>query len=129
MKSYLLVVLTAVAAMANPVEMSDAEAHALAMRDVVERAVGSSCSYNGMSGSCQHTGHCGSTLDFYVSGKCPNDPDDVRCCITKSCNNKKGGYGWCMNKSTAGSFCKEYDGHFEAGFCPGPNDVACCVMT
>lgn len=53
-------------------------------------------------------------------GACPNDPVDVLCCIKKSCKNNQ---GICLNKSRGG--CK--DGHFEKGFCPGNDDVQCCI--
>lgn len=55
-----------------------------------------------------------------MTGACPHDPVDVRCCIQKTC---KSGTGNCLDNEVASC-----PGHFEAGFCPGPNNVQCCVQ-
>lgn len=53
-------------------------------------------------------------------GACPSDPDDIRCCIKKSCDN---GAGTCLDKNVVG--CA--NGQFETNLCPGPSNIQCCV--
>lgn len=57
-----------------------------------------------------------------MTGYCPNDPSDVKCCLSKSCTDTSGSSGICLNNP--GSSCS---GSFITGQCPGPTDVQCCV--
>lgn len=58
---------------------------------------------------------------FTVTGYCPNDPSDVKCCLSKSCTDTSGSGGLCLNTGTGCS------GSFVTNRCPGPGDVQCCV--
>jgi hypothetical protein len=62
---------------------------------------------------------------FTVTGACPNDPADVKCCITKQCTNTVGKGGVCLNNPSSVNKCS---GSFVKGRCPGPSDVQCCVF-
>ncbi|KAL9100192.1 MAG: hypothetical protein Q9187_009393, partial [Circinaria calcarea] len=59
---------------------------------------------------------------FTVNNFCPNDPADVKCCISKSCTSASGKPGECLNNGRS-----KCSGTFVTGRCPGPNDVQCCV--
>jgi len=62
-------------------------------------------------------------LGFTVTGYCPDDPADVKCCLTKQCTDKDGDGGVCLNNDVS-----QCDGTFVTGRCPGPKDVQCCVF-
>ncbi|KAF2194686.1 hypothetical protein K469DRAFT_744532 [Zopfia rhizophila CBS 207.26] len=52
---------------------------------------------------------------------CPNDPDDIQCCVEISCKNNA---GYCRSVSHNG--CP--GGSFDSGnWCPGDNDIQCCI--
>lgn len=59
---------------------------------------------------------------FTVSGYCPGDPPDVKCCISQTCRKSTPGSGLCLNNP--GSSCS---GTWVKGLCPGPSDVQCCI--
>lgn len=61
-------------------------------------------------------------LGFTVSNYCPNDPRNVKCCISKSCTSEAGDTGTCLNNP--GSTCA---GTFVTRRCPGPTNAQCCV--
>lgn len=61
-------------------------------------------------------------LGFTVNNYCPNDPSNVKCCISKSCTSAGGDEGNCLNNP--GSTCA---GTFVTRRCPGPTNVQCCV--
>lgn len=54
----------------------------------------------------------------YVSGKCPKDSNNIKCC-NKACK-VSGKSGKCMFKS-------ECSGTTYSGYCPGGSDFVCCV--
>ncbi|KAF4534501.1 uncharacterized protein LTHEOB_3309 [Lasiodiplodia theobromae] len=68
-------------------------------------------------GVCIKTSSCTSGGGTYISGACPNDPNDVKCCTKASCG--------------SGGTCKFVDkcesGSTKAGLCPGPSDFKCCL--
>ncbi|MCJ1252584.1 hypothetical protein MMC24_000390 [Lignoscripta atroalba] len=66
----------------------------------------------------------GTVLGFTVKGECPNDPDDVRCCVSQTCGVDKFS-GTCVDKSR--NRCQ--NGAFQPKLCPGNNDVQCCLPT
>lgn len=51
-----------------------------------------------------------------ISGFCPNDPDDVKCCLFPYC----GGSGICVDTSTWD--CSGAGGRLVPTECPGPNN-------
>ncbi|KAL8849168.1 MAG: hypothetical protein Q9221_005845 [Calogaya cf. arnoldii] len=57
-----------------------------------------------------------------MAGHCPNDPNDVQCCVKKTCSTPQGA-GTCINTADKGS-CK---GAMVAGHCPGDDTIQCCV--
>lgn len=61
------------------------------------------------------------TIGFVVTGYCPDDPANVKCCLSKACTSTAGSKGLCLN---TGSGC---DGTFVKNRCPGPSDVQCCI--
>jgi hypothetical protein len=59
---------------------------------------------------------------FTVTGACPRDPANVRCCIRTACRAPYGSYSC---RDTNRPSCS--GGAFVPGYCPGPNGVQCCV--
>jgi hypothetical protein len=45
-------------------------------------------------GICIHTATCRSNGGTYISGGCPYDVEDVKCCIIEGCA-PSGRYSWC----------------------------------
>ncbi|KAL9635664.1 MAG: hypothetical protein Q9164_003316 [Protoblastenia rupestris] len=83
-------------------------------------AIGSVCRAPQGSGTCKASSSC--TNGFTVTGACPNDPTDVKCCIVASC--KDGATpGNCLDKSTTP--CT--GGTFKTDLCPGGNNIQCCL--
>ncbi|KAH8592280.1 hypothetical protein B0O99DRAFT_663239 [Bisporella sp. PMI_857] len=76
-------------------------------------------------GICIHTGTCTSYGGKYISGGCPSDPSDVRCCVIGLADslstNPCGVPSWCT--WTANS-CP---GAFHPGHCPGGTNYQCCL--
>ncbi|KAL8677942.1 MAG: hypothetical protein Q9186_005665 [Xanthomendoza sp. 1 TL-2023] len=48
-----------------------------------------------------------------------------QCCVQKACTVPSSGSGLCRSKANNG--CA--GGTFHSGFCPGPNDIQCCVLS
>lgn len=53
------------------------------------------------------------------------DPDNIKCCISASCTSSSGTVGQCLDNSVLP--CS--GGAFQAGLCPGPDNVQCCLPT
>jgi len=70
-------------------------------------------------GICINTGICDSYNGSNVIGKCPNDPNDVKCCFSIPCSSN-GKLGNCMFKSQCA-------GETVTGLCPGGTDFICCL--
>ncbi|KAM5430510.1 hypothetical protein McanMca71_006852 [Microsporum canis] len=90
-----------------------------------ERAIGSKCNAPEGEGSCQTTGNCKGIS--YPQALCPNDPNDVQCCVEHQCSTGAGS-GFCRSVSNNG--CP--GGHFDKGSgpdwpCPGSDDIQCCI--
>jgi len=81
-------------------------------------AINGKCSSG--NGVCVSTTSCSNSGGTYVSGKCPNDPANIKCC-NKNCS-YNGKSGQCKFKSQ----CK---GTTYSGLCPGGNDFLCCIDT
>ena len=78
-------------------------------------ALNGPCSIDGTPGVCVTTANCAAGDGSFRSGFCPNDPDNVRCCIKPEC----GSGGNCRSTSSC-------NGTPKAGLCPGPSDFQCC---
>ena len=80
-------------------------------------SVNDKCS--GRTGICLKTDTCSQYGGQTFSGKCPSDPNDVKCCDSISCS-ADGKSGQCVFESQ----CK---GTAYSGKCPGGSDFKCCV--
>ncbi|KAI6350974.1 hypothetical protein MCOR25_010237 [Pyricularia grisea] len=83
-------------------------------------AIGSLCKANKVTGTCQTTSWCkGRKGQQPVTGACPNDPDNVKCCIFPECEGDVG--MGCFLESE----CYTYT---HPGLCPGPSNYKCCAI-
>ena len=89
----------------------------LAIISTTFAATNGQCS--GRSGICISTSSCSQSGGTSYSGKCPNDPNDIKCCDNIPCT-ADGKSGKCV-------FTSECDGETYSGKCPGGNDFKCCV--
>ena len=89
----------------------------LATISTIFAATNDKCS--GRSGICISTSTCSNYGGTSYTGKCPNDPNDVRCCDNIPCT-ADGKSGNCV-------FTSQCDGETYSGKCPGGNDFKCCV--
>ena len=78
-------------------------------------ALNGPCSIDGTPGVCVTTTNCAASDGSFRSGFCPNDPENVRCCIKPEC----GSGGNCRPEGTC-------DGTTKTGLCPGPASFKCC---
>jgi hypothetical protein len=83
-------------------------------------AVNGEC--NGRTGICINTDKCSSYGGQTFSGKCPSDPNDVKCCDNIPCTANDGRKGSCL-------FTSQCNGEIFSGKCPGGSDFKCCVNT
>ena len=81
-------------------------------------AVNGGCS--GRSGICIKTSTCSNFGGQSFSGKCPSDPNDVKCCDNIPCTANDGRSGSCV-------FTSQCNGETFSGKCPGGSDFKCCV--
>ncbi|KAG0332689.1 hypothetical protein BG000_009814 [Podila horticola] len=77
---------------------------------------------NSGPGICIPTSQCTGGGGSYVSGFCPNDPANVKCCTYGGCKVPNGNsiiYGSCIpsNACTTTRY---------TGYCPGGSDIQCC---
>ena len=88
-------------------------ASALAERSVLNGA----CTGKGKApGVCIATAKCSSGGGTYITGACPNLPNDIKCCTKTACGSG-GNCRWtsqCSHSSVS-------------GLCPGPANFKCCV--
>ena len=73
------------------------------------------------NGICITTDDCTKSGGSYVSGKCPNDPNNVKCC------NKQCSYNGKQGECKFVDDCK--NGNVYSGLCPGNNNFKCCIQT
>ena len=74
---------------------------------------------SGRSGICISTGTCSNYGGESFSGKCPSDPNDVKCCDNIPCS-ANGKSGQCL-------FTSQCSGESVSGKCPGGTDFKCCL--
>lgn len=84
-----------------------------------DRAINGRCTGSGgRAGVCISTSSCSSGGGVSISGACPNDPADIKCCTKASCG--------------SGGSCKwtsDCTGSTQSGLCPGPSNFMCCLGT
>ena len=88
---------------------------------------------DGRTGTCINKNTCGGNKKVPVPGWCPNDPDEVQCCVdpkpsssASSCTvgGGDGRSGTCIHKTT----CAGSNKVSVPGWCPNdPAEVQCCV--
>ena len=76
----------------------------------------------GRNGICVNTNTCSNYGGQIYSGKCPNDPNDIRFCDNILCTTNDGRKGNCV-------FTNQWNGEIFDGKCPGGSDFKCCVGT
>jgi len=81
-------------------------------------AVNGRCSSG--NGVCVSTQSCSKAGGSYVSGLCPNDPNNVKCCNKTRCVTNDGQVGSCK-------FTSDCNGKIFSGLCPGGTNFKCCV--
>ncbi|KAK5657546.1 hypothetical protein OQA88_3119 [Cercophora sp. LCS_1] len=74
----------------------------------------------GVAGVCISTSACSSAGGTTISGACPADASDIKCCSKTSCAN--GSSGNCRWQSDCG-------GTVVSNQCPGPAQMKCCSST
>jgi len=84
-------------------------------------AVNGKCS--GRNGICISTANCGAYGGKSYTGKCPSDPNDIKCCDNITCKADNGRSGSCMFTSQ----CDTNKNDLISGKCPGGSDFKCCV--
>ncbi|PGH23566.1 hypothetical protein AJ80_02346 [Polytolypa hystricis UAMH7299] len=94
--------------------------------DIFGRSVGDACrSYLG-KGTCKSKSKCKGVVH---RGLCPNDPDDIRCCVDIPCKSN-GKSGYCRSVSASGCSGGKFHPGIKAPFpCPGNADIQCCIKT
>ena len=86
---------------------------ALALAAVNEPCYGPS----GRAGVCLTTSACSKAGGTAISGACPRDPANVKCCTKPTCGT--GGSGNCR-------WTSDCAGSSTSGQCPGPGQMKCC---
>jgi len=81
-------------------------------------AVNGRCSSG--NGVCVSTQSCSKAGGSYVSGLCPNDPNNIKCCNKTRCVTSEGKVGSCK-------FTSNCSGTSYSGLCPGGTNFKCCV--
>ena len=79
-------------------------------------SVGGKCS--GRSGICIDSSKCSSYGGKTYSGKCPSDPNNIKCCDNIPCKGSDGRTGTCSFSCS---------GDTVTGQCPGGTDFKCCI--
>ncbi|PWW77888.1 hypothetical protein C7212DRAFT_276922 [Tuber magnatum] len=104
-----------------------AAAGASPLEQIFGRAVGDKCTGPEGSGTCQSTSKCNGIS--YPQPYCPNDPNDIQCCVEISCR-VPAGTGLCRSRTHDG--CSGGTFHRGSGApwpCPGSDDIQCCVKS
>ena len=71
------------------------------------------------TGICINTGTCNKYNGKIYTGKCPDDPENVKCCYDISCKADDGRIGSCK-------FVDQCKGDTVSGKCPGGANFKCC---
>ena len=76
--------------------------------------------FSGRNGICISTDKCSSYGGETFSGKCPSDPNSIKCCDNIRCTADDGRKGTC-------AFSDQCNGEKISGKCPGGSDFKCCI--
>ncbi|ROT38432.1 hypothetical protein SODALDRAFT_339841 [Sodiomyces alkalinus F11] len=91
---------------------------ALAAATTAMAAINEPCyGSNGVAGVCVSTTACASAGGTSITGACPRDPADIRCCSKPRCSN--GSNGNCR-------WVSDCAGSTVTNQCPGPSGMRCC---
>ncbi|EEH05738.1 conserved hypothetical protein [Histoplasma capsulatum G186AR] len=71
----------------------------------------------GYYGICISTSSCRANGGTYVNNRCPNDPNNIKCCTIAGCADSSSYCGWTS---------RHCSGKFRTGLCPGGNNYKCC---
>jgi len=82
-------------------------------------AINGQCS--GRNGICISTENCSKYNGQSFSGKCPSDPNGIKCCDNIPCQADDGRTGKCV-------FSNQCSGEAISGKCPGGSNFKCCVQ-
>ena len=75
---------------------------------------------SGRNGICISTDKCSNYGGETFSGKCPSDPNSIKCCDNIRCTADDGRKGTC-------AFSDQCNGEKISGKCPGGSDFKCCI--
>ena len=75
---------------------------------------------SGRNGICISSDKCSSYGGESFSGKCPSDPNNIKCCDNIRCTADDGRKGTC-------AFSDQCNGEKISGKCPGGSDFKCCI--
>ena len=82
-------------------------------------AINGRCS--GRNGICISSDNCSKYNGQSFTGKCPSDPNGIKCCDNIPCKADDGRTGKCV-------FTNQCNGEAISGKCPGGSDFKCCVQ-
>jgi hypothetical protein len=85
-------------------------------------AVNGKCT--GRNGICISTANCSKYGGKSFTGKCPSDPNDIKCCDNITCKANDGRSGSCVFSNQ----CNTSTHELISGKCPGGSDFKCCVQ-
>ena len=75
---------------------------------------------SGRNGICIDSGKCSSYGGSTFTGKCPRDPNSIKCCDNIPCKGDDGRSGTCV-------FSNQCSGDTASGKCPGGTNFKCCL--
>ena len=75
---------------------------------------------SGRTGICINIVTCSNYEGMTFSGKCPSDPDNIKCCDNMPCTADDGRRGSCI-------FTDQCKGNTVSGKCPGGSNFKCCL--
>ena len=90
----------------------------LAVISTTFAATNGKCS--GRTGICIDSSKCSSAGGTTYSGKCPSDPNSIKCCDNIPCKANDGRSGKCV-------FSDQCSGDSVSGKCPGGTNFKCCL--
>lgn len=108
----------------------------LSLSATVLAALNGPCDYQGQAGTCIDSSDCAASGGSSVTGFCPDDPVNVKCCLkddTASTNPEPVSTGPCNFQGQTGTCidvgdCATAGGSHVQGYCPNdPDNIRCCL--
>ena len=109
----------------------------LSLCATVLAALNGPCEYQGRAGTCIDSGDCATSGGSSVTGFCPDDPVNVKCCLKDddqaSANPQPVSTGPCSFQGQAGTCvdvadCVSASGSHVQNQCPNdPDNIRCCL--